>query len=337
MSIENQLKHEFKQTAQQLKRPHQLDTQIEQLFDAHYRKQENSRKWSFSYKKYGSIAVIALCLLLFSGVVYASTLLYNLRSNHVSIEASGDSQLNFSQNQLNELRGFINEVSNHLSPGESAFVYMAELDKIKFPNVPHGPGLNKVNNPVMYSDLNQWKELTKQDFGDLKTPTILPYGFSFIKGELESPLGNIDITNDKKYYTLLKKKAIAAEKKMAWQKAVPDDSIHDKDFINNIPRIVFTNSDKDQIEISYMLVPKTDKPIKFTSRMSDISTAEKVQVADFDAYYTVNKNYFLSETGKLQDINWIEQVNGQTILYHVSSPSANVSKDELLLVANNLK
>jgi hypothetical protein len=337
MSIENQLKLEFKQMAQQLKRPHQLDTQIEQLFDTHFRKNESSLKLSFSYKKYGRIAVITACLLFFSGVAYASALLYNLHSNHVSIEASSDSQLNFSQIQLNELRGFLSEVSDQLSPGESAFVYMTELDKIKFQGAPHGQGLTKVNKPIMYSDFSQWKDLTKKDYGDLKTPTILPDGFTFIKGELNSPLGNIDVTNEKKYYTLLKKKAIAEDKKMAWQKAVPDDSNHEKEFIQDIPRLVYTNSDKDQIEISYMLLPKAGNPITLKSRMSDSSTANKVTVSDFDAYYTVNKNNFMSETGTLQDINWIEQANGQTILYHVSSPSANVSKDELLLVANNLK
>lgn len=178
--------------------------------------------------------------------------------------------------------------------------------------------------------------VNEERFRDLKTPTIVPHGFTFTKGELESPMGSFDLQTDNKYYTLLKKKAIAAEEKMAWQKAMPDDTNHNKDF-KEIPRLVYTNSNKDQIEISYIVVPKTDMPIKFKSKMSDSSTADKVHVADFEAYYTVNKNYFMSETGKLQDINWMEQVNGQTILYHVSSPSVNVSKDELLLVANNLK
>jgi hypothetical protein len=71
--------------------------------------------------------------------------------------------------------------------------------------------------------------------------------------------------------------------------------------------------------------------------VGDSSTAEKVRVTDFEGYYTVNNKYVLNDTGYLQDINWLEQVKGQTIIYHVSTPSQNVTKADLLLVANNLK
>jgi hypothetical protein len=39
----------------------------------------------------------------------------------------------------------------------------------------------------------------------------------------------------------------------------------------------------------------------------------------------------------MKGIIWLEQVNGQTIICHVSTPSKNVTKEDLLLVANNLK
>jgi hypothetical protein len=71
--------------------------------------------------------------------------------------------------------------------------------------------------------------------------------------------------------------------------------------------------------------------------MGDSSTADKVGVAGLEGYYTVNNQYVLSDTGYMQDINWLEQVNDQTIIYHVSSPSKHVTKEDLLLVANNLK
>jgi hypothetical protein len=337
MSIENQLKLAFKQSAEQLKKPHQLDARIEQLFDTHSQAKGILPKWFSSSNKFTRIAVIAACLILFSGAAYASTLLYSMHSNHFKLEASSDSQLNFSQGQMKEIRGSINEVRSHLASGESAFIYIAELDKIKLPAAREGAGLSRINNPQPYLNINLWKDLTKKAFADFKTPTILPDGFTFTKGELENPIGIINMENVKKYYNLLKKKATAAQEKMAWQKAGAEDSIYDKDFISNSPRLIFTNNRYEQIEVSYTIIPASDKDTVMKHMVGDSSTAEKVRIADFEGYYTVNKNYIFNDTGYMQDINWLEQLNGQTIIYHVSTPSQNVTKADLVLVANNLK
>jgi hypothetical protein len=335
MSIENQLKLAFKQSAVHLKQPHQLDARIEQLFDVHSQAKGKSTKWFSKQHKFARVLIIAACFLIFSGFAYASTLIYHLNLNNINIAATKDSQFNFTQQQMDEIIGSRNEVKNQLSPGESAFVFIAELDKIKVPGFSDGPGmgLNRVSNPQSYSDINQWKELTKASIAAFKTPTLLPAGFTFAKGEIEEHYG-IGPDDQNKYYQMLKEKAMAASGKMAWQKAEPEDySSHGL----ITPQLIYTNSNNDQIDVNYTVKPPGTENMNFIATMGDSSTVDKVRVADLEGYYTVNNQNVFSDTGYMQDINWLEQVNGQTIIYHVSTPSKHVTKEDLLLVANNLK
>ncbi|NOU96394.1 hypothetical protein GC093_24720 [Paenibacillus sp. LMG 31456] len=336
MSIENQLKLELNQAAAKRKYPRGLDDRIYRLFDEHRKKKRPSfiRAWR---KKYGSIAVIAASLLLFSGVAYASTLLYNLQANNISIEVAGEQKLQFSQAQLKEIRASIHEVRQQLSVGESAVVYINELDRVKLPGAQTGMGLTKVNQPKSYTDITQWKDVVKGNFEGIKIPVELPQGFTFSSGELESPIGMLDAASTAKYYKPLQQQAAAAKQSMAWQKAAAQDKLAPTDFITESPRLVYMNSSHDRIEISYSVMPASDKNIDVKIKTSPSSTADNVQVAGFDAAYTVNNNSFLSDTGVVQDINWLEQKDGRTVIYHVSSPSTNVSKEELLFVANHMR
>ncbi|MCR8632676.1 hypothetical protein [Paenibacillus radicis (ex Xue et al. 2023)] len=336
MSIENQLKLDLNRTAGKRKYPSELDDRIYRLFDKHWEKKGPSfiKPWR---KKYGSIAVLAASLLLFSGVAYASTYLYNLHANNISIEVSAEPNLQFSQAQLNEIQASIHEVRQQLSSGESAFVYINELDRVKLPGAPTGMGLTKVNQPKSYTDIRQWKELVKVNFAGVKTPEELPKGFIFSRGELESPIGMLDAASMAKYYKPLQQQAAAAKQNMAWQKASAQDKEAPNDFISESPRLVYINNSRDQIEISYSVVPSSDKNTDMKIKTSTSSTADHVKVAGVDAYYTVNSNSFLSETGIVKDINWLEQQNGRTLIYHVTSPSINVSKEDLLFVANHMR
>jgi hypothetical protein len=335
MSIEDQLKLEFKQAAEQIKRPPELDRRIEQAFEALIRKKASSSHWLFRHNKYARVAILGFCLLLFTGVAYASSALYILHENRVNLEASSDPQFNFTAEEAKQIIGAITEVRSQLALGDSALVYIAALDKIKLSGA-FKAGLSRVNNPQPYTDINQWKELTKNTFADLKIPTLVPNGFAFAKGELESPLGNIGLAVYQKYYPVLKKKAAVAKSNVAWQKAGSEAANQEK-AMTEIPRLVYVNQNQDQIEISYTLVPKSDKNILIKRSLGGSSTAEKVHVADYDAYYTVNTNNFMTDTGMMKTVNWMEQRDGQTIIYNVSTPSMNVTEDELLLVANHLQ
>ncbi|QGQ99081.1 hypothetical protein EHS13_31490 [Paenibacillus psychroresistens] len=269
------------------------------------------------------IVIIALCLFVLAGIAYGVNSLQSKQGN-------SSKPLELTQLQIKEVHNAINEVRNQLSPDEAAFIYLAELDKIKLKGMDQGLGLARVNAPKPYTDLKMWKELTKENFVEFKTPTRLPNGYTFKSGALEYSMGNINPANSNKYYTMLKNKAVAAKSNMAWQKAESEDN--DKNITNmDMPSLTYSNSNQDQIDIMYLILPLSVKVER------KLNSADKVQVADIEGYYFVNKHNYLSETGTTQDIQWTEQQHGTTIQITVSSPSLNVTKEDLLLVANNLK
>ena len=63
MSIENQLKRAFKQSAEHLKQPHQLDARIEHLFDMQSQVKGKSSKWFSKQNKWARIMIIAACFI----------------------------------------------------------------------------------------------------------------------------------------------------------------------------------------------------------------------------------------------------------------------------------
>jgi hypothetical protein len=338
MSIDKQLKLGLKQTASQLSYPPGLDEHVYELFEKHAMKKASPRV-APRRKSWSRIAIIAASLLLFSGVAYASAILYKLQTTNLSIEVTEGTELHFSDTQLKQIRESIHEARQQLAPGESAFVYIAELDRIKLPGAPSGLGLMKVNQPAPYPDMKIWLELlnTTGNFSGIKIPVELPHGFTFNHGELESPTGMLDAVDMAKYYKPLQQQAAEANQAMAWQKAQARDIGTKQDFITESPRLIYVNSSQDQIEISYSVTPTASKNTDVKIKTSPSTTSEKLQVAGYDAFYTLNSNSFLSDTGVVKDIHWLEQKDGRTIDYHVSSSSLNVSKEDLLLVANHMR
>src|SRR5690348_8390079 len=110
------------------------------------------------------IVMIALCLFVLAGLAYGVNSLQSKQGN-------SSKTLELTQLQIKEVHSAIKEVRNQLIPGEAAFVYLAEMDKIKLKGMDQGLGLNKVNAPKPYTDIEQWKELTKMNFVEFKTPT----------------------------------------------------------------------------------------------------------------------------------------------------------------------
>ncbi|OXM84885.1 hypothetical protein [Paenibacillus rigui] len=333
MSIEQQLKVQFRQEADSMVRPLQLDERIEQIYQESVSTHDvPSVKALRSRTPYGRVVVLAACLLLFSGIAYGSTVLYSLYSDRFSMEVSNAAELRFTTGQLQEIYHSMQQVRDQLAPGQSAWVYISALDSIQLPNAPAGTGLIRVNHPISYTDLDQWKQLAEQSLGRVKLPAALPEGFQFNRGELESLTGPVSATEVKSYYEPLKKKAAEEGKPMAWQEVTgssPESAAS--------PRLLFTNIRQEQIEISVTRLTEPERSIHVKLGMGEGSSTEKVQVAGKDAYYSVNANNFLSETGLYKDIQWLEAESGQTSIYHVSSPSREVTKEELVFVANQLK
>jgi len=323
MSIENQLKAEFQQYAKQLPYPRQLDERVHRLMNGTAGKSLRKRKMN------SRIALIAACIFLFSGIAYASNVLYTMQTNKISWELSSNAAVQLPDSVNAEIRASLQNVRSELVPGESAVVYVAELEKRKL------PALTKVTRPAAYTDLEQWAALASKGGAALKKPGVLPQGFTLSRGELEAPVGLIDADSFGRYSKLLKQQAADSKQRVAWQRLAKPDSGADS---VASPGLIYANPNNEQIEIRYQVMPSTDQKISMNISTGTSTKAEKVAVSGHDAYFTVNDATFLSDTGKQSTVSWMEELSGgQTVVYQVSTESPNVSKEDLLAVANGLK
>ncbi|WP_163852445.1 hypothetical protein [Paenibacillus elgii] len=327
MSIENQLKSELQQFAGALHAPSQLDERIATLI----RKQTRVTAPSLrpGKRKYATrAALIAACIFLFSGIAYASSLLYTMQSDKVRVELTQQAAATLPASLSAELTQSVRDIRGQLASGESAYVYSAELEKRKL------PALLKITAPAAYTNLDTWKMETKKHFVPFKTPTALPAGFAFVRAELEAPVSGIDAATYEQFHSLLRKKAGAANQAIVWQKAPSaDKAVSPMD----MPGLVYANGDGEQIEVRYQVFSGDDAATDVHTLTGESTTADKVSVSGKDGYYTLNRNHMLSETGAMQSLAWLETQDGSTILYQVTTPSLKVSQDDLLRIANSLQ
>ncbi|MNI23281.1 hypothetical protein D3C73_768660 [compost metagenome] len=332
MSIQNELKETFKAYTSQIEPSKRLDARIHKL----YRKQIQSKgaptmnlqqKILTLPKRRLIPSIIAACVL-FSGVAYASNLLVNFTTSQVNYQVSTNSLLNLDSETTERLRQHIQTVKMQLAPGENAYVYLAEMDRLKL------PALQKVTNPELIKDINQWKQLTSQKGTLLKIPSSLPADFAFDSASLQGSMSLISPTEYKEHERTLKKQAKQSADGVAWAKS---STVNPQVMNNQTPVLTYSNKNQGTIEVIYQLIPSTDKVVGIKQMVSDHSIAEPVQVWGADASYLVNPSNIFSAAGNTSTVQWLEKVDGATIIYTISTTSPEVSKEDLLLVANSMK
>ncbi|WP_282937924.1 hypothetical protein [Paenibacillus sp. RC67] len=326
MSIQNQLKSELQQYAGQLTFPRELDGRVELIFNAYAVKK--LRRASLRGGKRARIALVAACIFLFSGVAYASNLLYTLQSSKVQIEVTKNAAAGLPDSLNEQIRETFREVRSQLAPGEAAVVYVQPLEQRKLPAV------TLLIHPVAYMDITQWKKQVDQAGIQLKAPSVLPQGYAFVRGELQPEVGMIDAPSYAVYEKQLKQQARETKQTIVWQKAATP-SIGAGVLYS--PGLIYANAHNDQIEVRYQLLPATDEHLDIKMVTGDKTTGEEVDVAGQEGYYTVNHQSVFADKGEARDVSWMEQTVGGTILYHVMTSSPNVTKEELLAVAKSLK
>ncbi|TDG00393.1 hypothetical protein [Paenibacillus piri] len=318
MSIENQLKAEFQRYSDQLQYPRQLDDRIALLT----RKGTAARRGIIT-----RIALIAACIFLFSGIAYASNLLYTMQSHRVSVEVFSDAQAQLPDSLNAEIRSSFQQIRDQLTPGESAIMYVSELDKRKL------PALIKVTQPVRYTDPEECAAIAG---GLLKKPAVLPQDYVLAWGEKEASSGMIDAHTYTRYKSLLEKQAADTKQNVVWQRAA--QSVSASEAVMSRPGLIYVNSNQDRIEIRFQVMPTSNSQVGLKISTGTSTTAEKIDLSGKTGFYTRNNSTFLSDTGKLDTISWVEELSdGQTALYEVSTSSSNVSKAELLLIADHMK
>ncbi|UKS25784.1 hypothetical protein LOZ80_30155 [Paenibacillus sp. HWE-109] len=325
MSKLHSLSEELNQYTQRLQYPEHLDSKIEKLYRAHMSKKPLSL--AIKRRKFARPALImAACLILFSGIAYASTFLYALDTKQVHVEVTKDGAFSLPDDVRKELGESFKSIRNQLEPGESAVVYSAELKNRKLPD------LLIITNPKSYSNLEQWKAEVDPYNKGLKLPESLPDGFTFVKGELQSPFGGIDESIYKQYHSLLQIQAKVAGTSTSWQKYNSSEGP-----FSNMTGLIFQNRQHEEIVVRYHPIDPSVKDVMINVKTNGSALAENVTLNGKNGYYSEMNGFMFSETGVSKSIQWMEEYNGLTNLYSVETPSTSISKEELLIFSNTLK
>lgn len=336
MSIEQRLTDELKRQGASIQCPDTVAVRIEQLFDQRFsgkRFRNAVASVASRPRRYSQAIVVAVCLLLFSGIAYASTLLYQINEGAFSFRVSSNTQTHttFDPQQAKILREQTERVRQQLAPGESALLYVPEMNKLKL------PPLLKVNQPQRYTDMESWKKQLVGSVESYQFPNILPEGFAFMEGRTALPIGgiNADIVRDnlEKMKNLSKDQAAG----ITWHKFAANESESPTASELEIPNLIYQNAAGDQIHIQYQILPENEKEKTIQAEIPGLEQVEKVSLNGRDAYFAVNHQAFLSSSNQSKALTWIVKKNGLLILYAVSSESAGVSKQDLVFTAEHMK
>lgn len=334
MSIEQRLTDELKRQGKSIQCPAAVSIRTEQLFDQRFAGKLATGNLTSVFvrpRRYSQAVMIALCLLLFSGIAYASTLLYQLNNGTFIFQVSSNTEKTLDAQQAQALRERINQVRQQLASGESAVVYVPELNKLKL------PPLVKVNQPQGYANIEGWQKQLVGIAGAYKLPNKLPEGFAFTEGRTVLPIGAIDADTLRNNLETLKKQSKEGTAGISWKKLAADVT-HTQSFgSQEIPNLIYQNAKGDQIQIYYQLIPDSEKEKTVQAQITGIEQVEKVSMNGKEAYYSVNNHAFLSPSNQSKALTWIGQDNGQIVLYSVLSESVSVSKQDLVFTAEHMK
>ncbi len=322
MFTETTVKRAIQREAEQITSPRQLDAQILTLFERHHQ----TRPLPKPKRLYRASVIAACCMMLFTGVAYASSVLYILHTDSVQLEVTKDSAVNLPQATVKEISESLYDVQSQLAPGENAYAYVPELAQRNLPAV------IRVANPTLFPDLTAWKEAITPYAAAVKLPTDIPQDFNLEGGRLQQAMEGTDPDKLNTYETTLKQTSQQTGGKLSWVKA---ETVQAPQLGINTPNLLYTNKRNGQIQLSFQVIPDANTAVSV--KTGDFATAEKVSVHGKEAYISKQDNNFLTKTGYYLELSWIEAANGQSIVYQISTDDAAVTKDELLRMAASMK
>lgn len=327
MSIEQQLQQHFHKHAEKLHIPTEIDNKIQKVLQTqHFAADSNVKRKSS--RRFSRFALIAIVVLLLSGFAFATTqLLFNTYNEKVSYSYYVDSTLTLQHITGEEIRDALNYVKSQLEVGETAVVYLTDYAKEKHPLIQQYPLLS-VTNPYTEKDYKHWQTSLTQVLHGYKLPESLLNTYSFVGGHSGYPLYSNGITPNMDQLTdSLRKEAKETKSKLVWKKIVPENS----------PITAYTSiykhSNGDDVYITMELYP--DEPLMVESFTSEAMTNGQINIDGKEAFYSHSKNIF-SDTDEYQDLFWMENIDGQTVIYRIGTTSVQLTQEDLIQIAKHM-
>lgn len=331
MLLEKQLSEEYKEKAATLHSPIALKRHVANLYENYHQTTKKGlfKKLYFS-TKLQKVAVFSLLFIMLTGFGIASTkYLFDLNSDIVRIEVSVDSQLKLQSVSGEQLRADLTNIKEQLAPGETALVYLADLENEKHHLFRDIAGA-VITNPILIEDYDHALQLLQANFHTAKLPIIKSNEFHFLNAFPNYPqlTSGFDIQALKKLDEL-KLEAKRAGERVVWHKLETYTPI--------IPVVTLTYLNQQGEEVYVVLEKMDDIKTEMRITLGAEASYEKLNVNGSQAYYINNPEHIFSKSGQYQEIAWIVQNETETLIYHVASDSLNISKDDLLFLAKNIQ
>ncbi len=324
MSIEEQLQQAFRAHANTISPPPAVDAAVAAM----YRGQAMGRRgvmYRMKSRRMSRIAIAALAVVVLSGFAYAgSKLLFQQEKGNVGLSYRAIEEFTIPSETLESIRIHLNEVKEQLEPGERAVVYMEDLKIVR--RIGMDPILG-VDNPVRITTLEAWQSKLAEAGAGITLPNALLGGtYSFAEGFEGYPHGSALGVSALELLPELEAESRETGRDVIWRQTDAAD----------IPFQGYTTTYRNGDEqIHYTVEPMKEK-MKIESIMNGMAVLEKVQVDGYEAAYTYNDNSMFTDSHVYQEIAWLEEQEGQTLIHRVGSDSGGVTKEQLVEAAGGI-
>jgi len=276
-------------------------------------------------KRLSRAAVAALAIAILSGFVYAgSKLLFEQEKGHVGMAYRAVEGLAIPEESLAGIRAQLNEVKERLEPGEQAVVY---LEAMKFVEPLGIDPILAVAKPAPVTVLEDWQAVLTDAGVDVPLPDGLLNGeYRYAEGFEGYPFGGVLGQSAMGLADELAAESEATDQAAVWREIEVDD----------VPITGYTTTYRNGEHAIYYSVEPVAEKIRLESMMNGSAAFEQVQVAGSEAAYTKNASFLYSDSGLYQEIAWLEEREGQTLIHRIGTDSGDVRKEQLLEAAGSL-
>ena len=324
MSIERQLRQAFRKHADTISPPPAVDAAISAAYLRH-RVEKSEVKRMKMRKRLSRAAVAALVIAVLSGFAYAgSKLLFEQEKGHVGLKYRAVEQFTIPKETAERIRFQLNAVKEQLEPGEKAVVYLKDMKIVEPLGLDPVLGVDK---PEPVASLEAWQAMLTDTGAVAELPSELLNGtYHFAEGFVGYPfLGALGLSA-MELVPELAAESEATGQAAVWREYVPDD----------LPVTGYTTVYRNGEHTIYFTVDPIAEPLRFEAMMSGDAALEQVQVDGAEAAYTRNENSLFADSGVYQEITWLEEREGRTVIHSVGTDSDAVSKEQLLEAAGSL-
>lgn len=351
--LTEKLKKNLQQQSLSITSPPELDRKIEQLYDAYAdslnhsarksTKKNSKSKKSFFFKRHKWVTAIVtvLCIIVLSSGVYASNMVYSIVTGHTLLSYTTDTKYDVTLEEGKEIMRIVKQVQQKLAPGEAAYVYSTKVNPLEY-----GPVI-KVKNPHSYSTLSEWKKTIGSVIHQVAVPHKLPQGYTFSYGTddyiYEGAYENDKHRQIKMIKGLLANKIENPTADYAWM--IDDRPIRKR---YKTPMLYFNGNQVNsnhEIRLNYSIIannPNKNTKIEIVdpsdTNQSTISSTKGNMV-----YSKIQRAPIIGENKEFEEfsqyLTWSEynKYTHQSIMYTLSSNTPEITKEELVKMAESIK